>query len=138
MQTADAAVRQQRNGITTYRKLIVWQKAVELVLAVYELTEQFPREELYGLTAQMRASAVSIPSNVAEGRRRGTRREFARFLRMAYGSGAELETQIEIAKRLQKTIDLDYSRVDSLLEEVMRMLNTMIRRLHPSTQAQPS
>ena len=74
---------------------------MELVVAVYSLTADFPKEEIYGLTAQMRRSAVSIPSNIAEGRRRNTEKDFARFLSIAFGSGAELETQVEIAKMLK-------------------------------------
>jgi len=70
---------------------------------VYELTEKFLKEEVYGLTSQMRRSAVSIPSNIAEGRYRGTRKDYLQFLRISYSSGAELETQIEIAKKLSNT-----------------------------------
>ena len=109
-----------------YKDLIVWQKAVELVVEVYKLTERFPKTEQYGLTGQMRRSTVSIPSNIAEGRRRKTRLDFTHFLIIAYGSGAELETQIEISKRLAFTKIQEYIRVDSLLDEVMRMLNRMI------------
>ena len=76
----------------------------------------------------MRRCAVSIPSNIAEGRYRGTEKEFLHFIRIAYGSGAELETQIEIAKRLPMTKMLDYTEIDTLLEEVMKMLNTLLRQ----------
>jgi len=112
--------------INSYKELIVWQKSIELVVAVYDLTAQFPKEEIYGLTSQMRRSAVSIPSNIAEGRSRGTKKDFTQFLRISYGSGAELETQIIIAKRLLGTKYLDYSKVDILLNETMKMLNVMI------------
>ncbi|MFA6255461.1 MAG: four helix bundle protein [Patescibacteria group bacterium] len=115
--------------IVTYKQLIVWQKAMELVLEVYGLTEKFPKSEIYGLTSQIRRSAVSIPSNIAEGRRRGSRKSFHCFLLIAFGSGAELETQIEIARNLPKTKDLDYSKPDQLLDEVMRILNKMINNL---------
>lgn len=77
----------------------------------------------------MRRAAVSIPSNIAEGRRRQSRQEFKRFLLISFGSGAELETQIEIAKKLIKTKELNYTNVDNLLNEVMRMLNRMIQNL---------
>lgn len=121
------------NQITkTYKDLTVWQRAIELVVAVYRLTENFPSEELYGLTSQMRRSVVSIPSNIAEGRCRGTRKDYLQFLRIAYGSGAELETQIEISKRLKKTAKLNFQSVNSLLEEVMKMLNVMIRKFNPN------
>ncbi len=115
--------------IHSYKELTVWQRAIELVVAIYGLTEKFPREEIYGLTSQMRRSAVSIPSNIAEGRYRGTRKDYAHFLKMAYGSGAELETQIEISKRLLKTSALNYTKVSSLLNETMRMLNVIINKL---------
>lgn len=111
--------------LVSYKELIVWQRAMELVVAVYKLTELFPKTEIYGLISQMRRCVVSIPSNIAEGRRRSTKKDYRQFLIIAYSSGAELETQIEIAKRLHFGKDLDYSKVDSLLDEVMRMLNKM-------------
>lgn len=112
--------------ITSYKDLIVWQKSVELAIAVYTLVEEFPKEELYGISSQMKRAAVSIPSNIAEGRKFGSRKEFTHFLSIAYGSGAELETQIEIAKRLPFGKKLRYTEVDSLLLEVMKMLNKML------------
>lgn len=112
--------------IISYKDLIVWQKAKSLAVAVYELTEKFPKTEIYGLTSQARRSAVSIPSNIAEGRRRGSKNDYCQFLRIAYGSGAELETQIAIAKELPFGKNLDFSKVDQLLEEVMKMLNVMV------------
>lgn len=117
---------------TSYKDLIVWQKSIDLVAELYEITKKFPREEVYGITSQMKRSAVSIPSNIAEGRNRGTKKDYLQFLRIAYGSGAELETQIIISKRLSETKNFDYKKVDSLLDEVMRMLNVMIRKLNPS------
>ena len=104
---------------------------MEMVIAVYQHTTSFPKEEVYGLTSQMRRSAISIPSNIAEGRRRGSRKDFRKFLLIAFGSGAELETQLEIARRLNATKKLDYAKVDSLLNEVMRMLNVMLRKINP-------
>ncbi|MFA6533846.1 MAG: four helix bundle protein [Patescibacteria group bacterium] len=111
--------------IQTYKDLIVWQKAMDLVVAIYELTEKYPKTELYGLTSQTKRSAVSVPSNIAEGRRRGTQKDYRQFLIIAYASGAELETQVEIAKRLPFSQGLNFSKVDGLLDEVMRMLNKM-------------
>ena len=119
--------------VNSYKDLIVWQRAIELVIAVYELTDQFPKEEIYGLTSQMRRAAVSIPSNIAEGRFRGTKADFLHFLRIAYGSGAELETQIIVSKKLQKIAHLNYSTVETLLDEVMRMLNVMIKKMNPKS-----
>ena len=109
----------------SYKDLIVWHKAMDLVVAVYGLTELYPKIEQFGLTAHTRKTAVSIPSNIAEGRRRSTKKDYRQFLVRAYASGAELETQIEIAKRLNFGGNLGFSKVDQLLEEVMRMLNKM-------------
>ncbi|MEI8096748.1 MAG: four helix bundle protein [Candidatus Moraniibacteriota bacterium] len=119
--------------VYSYKELVVWQKSVELVVHIYEFTESFPKSELYGLVSQMRRAAVSLPSNIAEGRRRGTRKDFRHFLLLAYGSGAELETQIEISKRLSFGKDLNFSQIESLLSEVMRMLNVMIKKLSSET-----
>ncbi len=118
-------------AIHSHKDLIVWQKSMDLVCLIYELTEQFPKEEVYGLTSQMRRSAVSMPLNIAEGRRRGSRKDFTQFLRIASASGAELETQIAIAKRLPKTRQYDYQTIDTLLEEVQKMLSSMISKLVP-------
>lgn len=115
-----------------YRDLIVWRKALDLVVEVYMLTDKFPKEEIYGLTSQMRRAAVSIPSNIAEGRSRGHRKEFLQFILTSFGSGAELETQVEISKRLPKIKSLDYSKVESSLNEVMKMLNSIANKLHSS------
>ena len=112
----------------TFRDLIVWQKAIQLASHTYTLTSQFPPEERYGLASQMQRAAVSIPSNIAEGKLRGSPKEFAHFLRIAFGSGGELETQIEIAKQLPKIQKLDFRPVEVLLGEVMRMLNVMLSR----------
>ncbi|RLB71669.1 MAG: four helix bundle protein [Deltaproteobacteria bacterium] len=119
--------------IHSYKELIVWQRAMDLVVAIYELVEYFPKEEIFVLSAQMRKAAISIPSNIAEGRFRGTRKDFLQFLRIAYASGAELETQCEISKRLKKTKKLDCSKVDDLLIQVMKMLNKMIANLNPKS-----
>ena len=83
----------------------------------------------YGLTSQMRRASISIVSNIAEGRMRGHVKEYKHFLLNSYGSGAELETQIEVSKRLHKSLNLNYSNVDSQLLEVMKMLNSMINKL---------
>lgn len=116
-------------AIHSYKELIVWQRAMELVVSIYTLTEHFPSSERYGLSSQMRRAAVSIPSNIAEGRRRSSRKDFRSFLVIAYASGAELETQVEIAKRLPFSSKLDYTEVDRLLLEVMKMLNRMVGSL---------
>lgn len=99
---------------------------MDLVIDVYQLTELFPKKEKYVLDPQIRRSAISIPSNIAEGRKLGSKKDYARFLMVAFGSGAELETQIEIAKRLTYGKSKDYLVVEDLLSQVMRMLNKMI------------
>lgn len=115
--------------INSYKDLIVWQRAMDLVVEVYKLSDQYPKHELYGLTGQTRKSAVSVPSNIAEGRKRSSRKDYCNFLMIAYGSGSELETQIEIAKRLGYAEKSSYNKVDKLLDEVMKMLNSMIGKL---------
>lgn len=117
------------NKIHSYKDLIVWQKSMQLVVEIYKLTDDYPKTEIYGLISQTRRSAVSIPSNIAEGRRRGSKKDYRQFLIIAYGSGAELETQIEIAKRLSFNEKLNFSKVDSLLDEIMRILNKMLSTL---------
>lgn len=112
----------------TFRDLVVWQKAVKLASCTYAITSRFPAEERFGLASQMQRAAVSIPSNIAEGKLRGSSKEFSHFLRIAFGSGGELETQIEIAKQLPKTKGLDFRPLEVLLDEVMRMLNVMISK----------
>ena len=115
--------------IYSYKDLIVWQKAMDLVMAVYELTEQYPNDEKYGLVFDTRKTARSIPYNIAEGRRRSTRRDYWHFLVISYASGGELETQIEIAKRLPWGANLNFNKVDNLLLEVMKMLNKLTNTL---------
>jgi four helix bundle protein len=106
-----------------HRDLIAWQKAMELVTEIYRVTKQFPHDELYGLSAQLRRAAVSVPSNLAEGHGRNSRNEFHQFIGHARGSLVEVETQIEIASNLGY-ISADVS--DSLLQkasEVGRLVN---------------
>ena len=112
-----------------YEKLTVWQKAMDLVIEIYVTTKIFPKDELYGLTSQTRRAAVSIPSSIAEGCRRRTDRDFYHFLTIAFGSGAELETQLQIAKRLDYITQGQYAKTSILLQEVMRMLNGLIGSL---------
>jgi len=115
--------------IKSHKDLLVWQKSLDLVENVYLLTEKFPQRELYGLSAQMRRAAVSISSNIAEGRSRGTRKDFTHFLHMAFGSASELETQLLIAKRLSLASDKECEASLSILLEVSKMLRAMISKL---------
>jgi len=112
-----------------YKDLIGWQKAMELVNAVYDATDGFPKPEIYGLTSQLRRAAVSIPSNIAEGQAHYSNREFVHFLRHSRGSLAELETQILIAQRRKY---LSVTQATILLEqadEVSRILSGLINSL---------
>lgn len=111
--------------IKSYKDLIVWQKAIQLVKEIFILTKSFPNSELYGLISQMRRSAVSIPSNIAEGYGRGSPKEYAQFYSIAYGSALELETQIIITKELGFTEVKKFDKVERLLVEVSKMLNAM-------------
>ena len=109
----------------SYRSLVVWQKSFDLSFAIYCLTKDFPDEERYGLTSQMRRSAVSIPSNIAEGYGRGTKVSFHQFLRIAYGSATELETQLLLAGKLGYCGE---GLEQELLREVMKMINTILSK----------
>ena len=113
-------------AIQDYRELIVWQKAVDLVEAVYRATGGFPKEEIYGLTSQLRRAAVSIPSNIAESYRRFNKKEKDQFLKIAYGSGGELEGQLATAERIFPGLNRDLA--ESLLIEVMKILNCFLNK----------
>ena len=123
----------ERQRVRTFRDLEVWQRGMEVAREIYRLTRQFPREELFGLTSQMRRAAVSVPSNIAEGHARTGTREFLHGLSMALGSLAEAQTQVELAA------DLGYLPVgarDGLLaraETLAKMLNALIRTLRRSS-----
>lgn len=114
---------------TTYRDLIVWQKALVLVFEVYELTSKLPKDETYGLSSQMRRAAVSIPSNIAEGSKRKSL-DFGRFCSIADGSAAELETQMYILKKLY---DIDCDKYIHSLQEVQKMLYRISQKLTKPT-----
>ena len=113
----------------SYKDLRVWQRAMELVTEIYRLTKQLPESERYGLINQTQRAAVAVPSNIAEGQKRRYIKEFLQFLYISYGSGAELETQLEICKRLYNEKRIDYSKADEVLQDVMKMLNALIRAL---------
>ena len=112
-----------------YKELIIWQKSIDLAVKVYRLTEKLPEEELYGLTNQIRRAAISIPSNIAEGNARASTRDYLRFLSIARGSNAEVETQLLICVRLEYLTQEDVEAILSLLNEIERMLNSMIKKL---------
>ena len=118
--------------VKSHKELIGYQKAYQLVLAVYELTSAFPPAELYGLTSQMRRCAVSMPSNIAEGHMRGTK-EYVQFLKIALGSAAELETQLALSQDLGYGKVEQYGNLQSAVEEVMKLLRTYINRMTEKT-----
>lgn len=113
-------------GTKSFRDLIVWQKSRDLAVMVYGLTNDFPKSELYGLTSQMRRASVSISSNIAESYHRFHEKEKRQLLAIAFGSGAELESQTEIAKVLFP--ELHYQEIDAMLVEVMKILNSFLAK----------
>jgi four helix bundle protein len=116
-------------GVTSYRELIVWQKAMDLAVAVYKITEVLPSRERYGLTDQVRRAAVSVPSNIAEGQGRSTVNDFLRFLSIARGSLNEMETQILIAQRIGYLPESDRDVILRQSDEVGRLLRALGRSL---------
>jgi len=115
--------------VNSYKDLLVWQKGMQLVKELYLLTDRFPKDELYGLTSQMQRAAVAIPSNIAEGYLRNHRKEYVQFLSIALGSAAELETQTLICKSLNKFSLLQFDQTERLVNELLRMLFSMIKSL---------
>ena len=116
-------------GLKSHKDLVVWQKAMELAVVTYELTKGMPKTEQYGLTSQMLRAAVSIPANVAEGNSRGSRKDYARFVSIARGSSAELETHFDLVVRV-KLLERDaVARAISLNDEIGRMLNALRSKL---------
>lgn len=112
-----------------HKKLDVWQKAIELVQKIYGLTKEFPNSENYGLTSQMRRAAISIPANISEGAARQTRKEFIQFLHMAQGSLSELDTHLEIAKRLGYMKGSFVEEFPALMNDIDKMLTGLIKSL---------
>ena len=118
----------------TYREIIAWQKAMDLVTDIYKNTEIFPDKEKYGLTNQMRRASVSIPSNIAEGFGRNSLQEFIRFLNIAKGSLFELQTQLEISLNLAFTSPEVHAALDQQIEEVGKLLNGLVKSLKNKLQ----
>ena len=116
-------------AVLSYRDLIVWQRAMELVKAAYRATRGFPADEMYGLTSQLRRAAVSIPSNIAEGRGRQSTNEFVQYLSIARGSLCEAETQVLIAQQLGYVSDQVATDFLALSDEVSRLTTGLIHSL---------
>ncbi|MCX7790136.1 MAG: four helix bundle protein [Chloroflexaceae bacterium] len=113
----------------SYRDLLVWQKGTALALEIYRVTQRFPSDERFGLTAQLRRAAVSIPSNIAEGQARRTTGEFIQFLSHAEGSLAEVDTQIYLAQQLGYGLEEELSPISTQINELRKMLNALRRSL---------
>jgi four helix bundle protein len=120
------------NEIKSYRDLIVWQKAVDLCIEVYRLASKFPKTEQFVLSDQIRRAAISVPSNIAEGHARHSRKDFARFLMIAQGSIAELETQLYLAVRMAVVVESDIVPLMRLSQEVSKMLMSLRSKLSSS------
>jgi four helix bundle protein len=122
----------------TFRELDVWNKSIDLTTLVYMCTAEFPKQETYGLTSQMRRAAVSIPSNIAEGSARGTRRDFRQFVKQAEGSNCELQTQLTIANRLKFGDAVKLDAAATLSIEIGKMLGGLSAYLAREVQAHRS
>ena len=116
-------------GVTTYRDLILWQKAMELVELTYLLVKKLPKEETYALSDQIRRAAISIPSNIAEGNGRKSKTEYIRFLDISRGSLYELETQLQIGVMLHFFNESDTNKIFDLIIEIKKMINSLITKL---------
>jgi four helix bundle protein len=115
--------------VRDFKRLEVWRRAHRLTLAVYRATATFPKEELYGLTSQMRRACAAISANVAEGCGRGSNADLARFLQMAFGSASELENHLLLARDLSFLQPADHKRLSEEVIEIQRMLTSFIKRL---------
>jgi len=115
--------------LKNYKELSIWQKSYQLCLEIYRITKEFPKEERYGLTSQIRRASVSIPSNIAEGYGRKTTPEYLRALYVAYGSNCELETQILLSGDLGYINEEDMKKLQKAIGDVERMLKALIRAL---------
>lgn len=113
----------------SHKDLTVWQKAMGLVELVYKITGNLPKSEVFGLSSQMQRAAIAIPSNIAEGAKRGHKLEYIQFLRVANGSAAELETQLILAEKLYPEIKTQTQKASLLLEEILKMLYALITSL---------
>lgn len=113
----------------SFRDLQVWHRAIELTVAVYALTENFPRKEMFALSNQLQRAAVSVASNIAEGYGRGTKRDYLHFLTVARGSNCEVQTQLEIAKKLSFGKMADLTVAENLSVEVSKMLHGLLKSL---------
>lgn len=115
--------------MNSYKDLDVYRRAIEFSVNIYKITEGFPKSELYGLVSQIRRCVVSIPSNIAEGQKRGHKLEYIQFLRISLGSGAELKTQLLISQKIGYLSDDNYQNLNDNLQIIMKMLSKLISSL---------
>jgi four helix bundle protein len=115
--------------LRNFKELKVWEKAHRLTLEVYKVTSSFPKDELYGLTSQIRRAAASVPANIAEGCGRESKVELARFLQISLGSASELEYHLLLARDLQILSEATYVPLEAQVTEVKRMLTALIQRI---------
>lgn len=120
------------SNIRSYKDLIVWQRTLQLAKEIYRLTKHFPSEEQFGLVSQMRRAVVSILSNIAEGSGRSFAKEWRQFYSFAYGSSLELESQLILSRELEFAPNNDFQKSFDLLEEVSKMLQSILRNLKTS------
>ena len=116
--------------MNNHKDLNVWRKAIDFVVAVYEITENYPKDELYGLTNQIRRASVSIPTNIAEGAARKGKLKFKRFLSYSLGSVSEIETQFIISLRLRYLMQKDFDIINNELTSIRKMLLGLIKSLN--------
>lgn len=119
----------ETSKIKSYRELLIWQKSIQVVTNIYKLTRDFPKEELFGLTSQMRRCAISIPSNIAEGFGRNSQGDFKRFLNISLGSTYELKTQLEISQNLEYLSIENYKYLMESCVELEKMMNSLVSKI---------
>jgi four helix bundle protein len=129
MVTVQQATPSPKRILRNYRDLLVWQKAMSLVEGIYALTQRFPSDERFGLIAQIRRAAVSVPSNIAEGQARKSTRQFVQFISHAEGSLAEVDTQLMLSQRLGFCREGEAAAIFTRVEEVRKMLMSLRGRL---------
>jgi len=122
---------EEQQKIRGIKDLIVWQKSVALAVKIYQVTKKYPREEIYGLTSQIRRAAISIPSNIAEGHGKRSRLSFASHIDIALGSAAELETQLEISIKIGFLSQSDSDSLLAELNEIVKMLYGLLNKVQP-------
>ena len=124
-------VPEKRDAVKNYKELLVWQKAHQMTLDIYNATGSFPKEELYGLTSQLRRSAASIGANIAQGSGRRSNNEICRFLQIARGSASEVEYHLLLARDLKFLREEDFQKLSRQADELQRMLTALIQSFHP-------